>query len=587
MSRYVRWKGVIAFGGVTLVLFLLAYFVADFLVERTVEKTGSALVGARVDLDSADLSLFPLGLGLNRLQVTNPDEPMTNAVEVARISFLMDPLQILRRKVIIDEMAVEGVAFNTPRKTSGALPRRSTPPAESPEKSSFEEIPLPALDVPDAREILQKEDLRSLEIIQSVRSEAEEKKQAWDRRVRDLPDRAKFEEYRSRIQAVKSTGKGGLGGILEGASELASLRKDIKTDLDLVREARTALKEDLSLLESRAAEARRAPMEDVRRLRDKYSISPQGLANFSRMLLGGEIGDWVDTALRWHGRLKPLLSGGPEGKKELSETRPLRGRGVDVRFREDQPLPDFLVRTSKVSVIIPAGTLAGTVKQVTSEPAVLGLPLTFQFSGEKMKNLESVRIEGEINRVEPARPRDRVDLEVRGFRVQNRVLSRGQDFPVVLNSGSVGLKGRARVEGESLNARMTGELTAAEIAAGRPEPSAPLAEALARTLSEIRAFDVTAEITGTISDRQTRITSSLDRVLMDAVGRRVKEQADRLEAALRKAVSEKTEDQLAELNSRMGGLTGLTDELADRNRLGDGLLKEAAEGGKKGLKLPF
>lgn len=78
-------------------------------------------MGARVDLYKADLSVSPLGLELLDIQITNPDEPMSNIVQIERIAFLISSTNLLRKKLFVEEMVVESVRFNTPRKRSGAI----------------------------------------------------------------------------------------------------------------------------------------------------------------------------------------------------------------------------------------------------------------------------------------------------------------------------------------------------------------------------------------------------------------------------------------------------------------------------------
>jgi hypothetical protein len=123
MKKWIRWQGLTFFAAILILLFAFWFLLVDALVKRLIEKSGTQMVGARVELAGANLSLFPAGLTLTRLQVTNPDEPMKNAVEIARISCKIDGLNLLRRKIIIEEMSVEGVRLGTARTHSGALPR--------------------------------------------------------------------------------------------------------------------------------------------------------------------------------------------------------------------------------------------------------------------------------------------------------------------------------------------------------------------------------------------------------------------------------------------------------------------------------
>ncbi|MCA9467577.1 MAG: hypothetical protein KC643_19325, partial [Nitrospira sp.] len=77
---------------------------------------------------------------------------------------------------------------------------------------------------------------------------------------------------------------------------------------------------------------------------------------------------------------------GPEVQK------PLRGKGVDVQFKEAHPLPDFLIRTTTVSVNLKMGDLAGTVRNITTDQPALGHPTTFTFSGEHLTGVKTVSL---------------------------------------------------------------------------------------------------------------------------------------------------------------------------------------------------
>ena len=170
MKKWIRWRGLGAFLAVVVIFALFWLLFVDGYVERMIEKYGTRVVGGTVELADADLSLFPAGLELADIQITDPDRPMTNAVEIARISLSLDSLNLLRRKVIIEEMALEGVQLNTPRKTSGAL---VSPPDAAPAGGAKEalkkwlgdKMALPSLEIRDAREILKNERLESMAMV--------------------------------------------------------------------------------------------------------------------------------------------------------------------------------------------------------------------------------------------------------------------------------------------------------------------------------------------------------------------------------------------------------------------------------------
>jgi predicted secreted protein len=83
-----------------------------------------------------------------------------------------------------------------------------------------------------------------------------------------------------------------------------------------------------------------------------------------------------------------------------------------------------------------------------------------------------------------------------------------------------------------------------------------------------------------------KVSSDLDKVLKDAAGSLVREQRDKIEKELTKAVQEKTEAKLAGLKGAMGGLNAQGGKLDGLQEKLNSLLKDAGgtAGGDK-LKL--
>lgn len=594
MGKWIRWQGLIAFVVVVGLMAAIWFLLLDQAVEWLIERAGTAAVGAKVELGRADVTLVPLGLTLSRLQVANPDEPMTNAVEIARIAGSLDGLNLLRRKVIIEEMVLDGVRFNTQRTTPGAVAERPKKPEDAPSK--FDELfSLPEVRLQDPKEILAKEldGLKSLTLAENLRAEAEAEKDKWKQRIAELPDRTKLDEYRKRIEGLKSAGKGGLGGIL-GVGEAQKIHEDLTRDLERIAGTKKDLEQTVASLKQRAGDIAKTPQEDVKRLMEKYSFSGQGLTNLTRTLFAGPIAGYVETALRWHERLEPLFSpseGEPpntQAKTEVELVKPLRGKGMDVRFKERAPLPDFLIRTARASVDIPAGAIQGTMKNITPDQHILGSPMTFAFAGEQLKGLESISLDGTVNRVNRAKHKDRVQVKVVAYRLENLGLG-AEGAPVSLKQGLADLNVKATLEGGGIDATVGSRIRSMQMAASGKLAAGPVGEAIAGALSDIKAFQLTAKVTGTQERYDVQLDSDIDQILKDAVGKQAKAQIAKLEGQLRAAVEEKVESKLKEVRGSLGGFDPLVQDLIGRLNLGKDILKLGAGGlgGKSGLKLPF
>lgn len=582
MVKYIRWKGLVAFLIVIIIFGGFWLLFVDTIVKKSIEKLGTSAVGARVNVAKADLSLFPAGLELIGLQITNPDEPMKNAVEISRISTSIDSALLLRRKIIVNEMALEGVRLDTPRKTSGAV-KKSTDRSGSQKpsaKGTSKSISLPSLEIPSVKNILEKEELKSLTLISSFQKDIKAEKKKWEQVLKELPDKKKFEGYKRRIKKIKSSKKGKLGGLLSSAGEAASIQKEIKRDLKKIKSAVRYFKTKLSTFENRFNQISKAPQKDIERLKNKYSISPKGLANISRLLFGAQLSGWVDKAIAWNDRLQPLLQRSAKKDKGPVAVKPLRGKGVNVRFKEYRPLPDFLIQNVKANVVLKAGNLTGNIKNITPDQDILGIPITFAFSGENLEKIGTVKLDGKSDYVIPARAQNSINLSVKKLAISDLVLSDDAKFPVSLKKALANVDVRAVLRGDNIKSNINAAFSGVKLYSNPADKKALMAKVMSSALSGVKKFKATVDVDGTIENYDVKIKSDLDQVLKRSVGSIARKESAKLEAKLKQAVFAKVNGPLKDSKRNLGGFGNIGDEL-------NGRLGSSSELLKGGLKLPF
>lgn len=576
--RYIRWQGLLAFIIVSAALSFVWFLLVDSFIERTVEKTGTAIVGAKVELRDADLSLFPLGLTLEGLQVTNPDSPMSNAFEAQRISFLMDGMNLFRRKVIINEMSVEGVTLNTPRKSSGAVKKSEK------RKASWGDNLL-TFELPDIDEVIKKEDFESLRAARELRGEIDSDRDRYHKELKALVDENKIEGYKARIEKIKSGGKG-IAGALGKANELMALHSEINAEAVRIRALVTETDKKLRTYRKRVDNALGAPQRDIERIKRKYAITPQGLTNVSRIFLEGTLIEWAETGLRWKNRLEPVVANYAKKDKGVEIKRPVRGGGVDVRFVERAPMPDFLVKKASVSVSIPAGYIKGIVTDITPDQDILGRPLRFHFSGEKLKGLDSMRLDGEVNRVNPSEARDTAEFGMKGYRLHELAFGSNSAFPVVLNKGITDLKLKAELSGGLIDARLSAALSSLEVSAGAKDEKNAVMLAVASVFPDIKKFNLDARLKGAVDDYRLELTTDLDDMLKASAMKVFAKEAALFEKKLKDEVLKKVGGEMDELKASYAGMEILEGELKKRLNLTNSFLSETKVG-PGAMKLPF
>jgi uncharacterized protein (TIGR03545 family) len=318
--------------------------------------------------------------------------------------------------------------------------------------------------------------------------------------------------------------------------------------------------------------------QDVTRLKNKYALTPEGLANVTRLLFGDRAGVWADRGVQ---ALKLFSYLPSRSEADPAKARPPRGRGIDVPLEDRMPLPDLWVKRTALSLTVPAGALAGEARDLSSDQALLGKATTFKVSGDNLPSGVSVKADGVLDHTDAASPRDEYRFNYGGWKVLDLALSESENLPVTLRHGEGALTGNVVVKGEALEGSVRINLSSVAITTGGSGDSS-LARAMRTALTGVQKFSINADVNGTLDDPGVRLSSDLDRILKDAVGQAAREEGARLEAGLRKAVDEKTGPALADAQKSLKSLEAAKAELeAVKKDLEDALKTKAA------VKLPF
>ena len=590
MKRWIRWKGLIPFVCIIGALVVFWYLFLDTIVERVIESAGTRVVGAKVEIDRADVSLFPVGLSITRMQVTNPDFPMTNAVEIADMTLALDSRALLRKKVIVEEIAMDGVRFNTARSLSGAIRRVSRKKTAGDtekikkilEKAGCVKVELPSLQMPDIQKVLADENLESLKIIQEYRSDLEKEKQTYQEKLAALPNENDFAEYRKRIEKLQGK-KTSFNALLNTVTDAANLKKDIQADIDRLENEVKSFKKKFEELRIRFSQLSKAPEEDIRRLKDKYTLSPQGMANFSQLLIGTRFCEWWEKGYHWYQRIKPYVNRSGKSESAPQAAEPLRGKGVNIRFPEKNPLPDFLIRQARANIILERGALTGILENVTTDQQMVGLPLTFRFLGRQMQGMQSFNAIGEMNQIRPDHPAYRVDINIQAFEINDFVLSTAKALPVTIQEALADVAFDFSLMDSNLTARLTSGFKAVKMKTNTGA-SGRLAAAVTSAFSGIDAFDATVLVKGTTEAYTFDVRSDLDKILTTAVGDLVRKEAANFTSGLEKEIMARVSTPLTEAGARLKAFGPIGDELTRRLDAGGNLLKADVF---KGVKLPL
>lgn len=566
MKKWIRWQGLLVFVAVMAVVLVFWFLLVDKIVKSSIEKVGTAIVGAKVELNDADLSLIPLGIMLDTLKVTNPNEPMKNAIEFKKGVAAIDFGNLLMRKVIIDEMSLSGIQFNTDRKYSGAV--KKTTKSKETEKKGFK-LQLPSFEMPDVKEVLEKENLESLAAIKTLKEDIENAKAQWEEKLNSLPDKKKFENYKDRIDNLKSSTKG-IGGVFGKASEVSSLKKDIEADISQIKQSLEDFKNQKESLNQKIQSLKNLPEKDIARLKEKYGFSGDFAQNFTKILFGEKVSNYVNSAIYWYEKLAPYLESGEEKDHKEKEPKKVRARGVDIKFKEYNPMPDFLITKSFTDMIIAGNVLAGEINNITSSQKILGKPLIFNFNAKSLKNAKDIKITGKIDHI-TSKSNDTLKASLEGVKVENLNLLDSRDVKIVMEEAFANLSLDAKIAGENLDVTINANVNSVNFS-GMSEKER-VSNILNIALGEITKFNLQAKISGKTDDYALSISSDIDKTMKNAMDKVIKDQMAEFEKKLKDEIVARVNIPLGGLQSQFKGLDNIENELKGRLDIGSDLTK--------------
>ncbi|MGH7568013.1 MAG: hypothetical protein ACREL9_03435, partial [Gemmatimonadales bacterium] len=231
-----------------------------------------------------------------------------------------------------------------------------------------------------------------------------------------------------------------------------------------------------------------------------------------------------------------------------------RARGTTVHFPRERAYPGFLLRAADLSFVLGAAsehprTYAGRLTGLTSAPALYGRPTTLEASAP------AVRIGAVADHVRDT-PRDTAAATLQGVALPGFALP---SLPVRLEPGTGTVSLSFALSGDRLRGRWGVRSDAVRWIRDTAAPAggrADLEQLVWRVVSGVRALDLTAEVSGTLSRPRLSVRSNLDRALAERLRAVVGEEVAAAERRLRAEVDRVVEAQAAPARARVTAVTG-------------------------------
>ncbi|UCF40996.1 MAG: hypothetical protein JSW43_01250 [Gemmatimonadota bacterium] len=580
-----RWRAIVPLGLVTGLLALAWWALLDRVVERVVEETGAYLVGARVDLESADVRLREGRVVLRGLEVTDPSAPMSNLFEAAEIVADVRLRPLLERKINVDTVVVRGVRFGTARDESGELedpsPQSGLIAREVSAWADAVRVPPLSLEglgrVVDAAAV-DADSLRTLVEARALAARADEVRTTWDRALAGLDPRPRIDSAEALVRRLQNTDLRGLnvlgasrlvGDARATISELGTLGEGID---DLSRTGQASLADVRTQLAGLAA-ARQADYAYARGLLELPSLDAPDI---SPAIFGEAAIAWVRPVLYWLRLAEEYLPPGIDPRRFRGPKRPRRA-GTTVTFPSAASGPRFLLEYGELGLELggeglAAGAYSARVTGLTSQPTLYGKPLELvaRRAGAAV-GPSDVAVRALLDHVS-APVVDSLDVSLGGIQLPSLDLE-ALGARLVLGEGATQL--RLARSGDRLGARwswrapqatwvrLRGTASGDEAAGAAQVGTRAWAEELLwRTVSELRDVRIDVELSGALREPSLSVRSNVGQAVASGLRRELGREVERVERETRARVDALVDEQVARARRGVADLeTKYVDEI--------------------------
>jgi uncharacterized protein (TIGR03545 family) len=568
LRQLLRWKAIVPLVLLAVLLGVLWMIFLDSAAARAVERAGTYLVGARVDVASADVRLAEGSVTLRGLAVTNPNAPMSNLFEASEIVADLRVGPLLERRVAVETLAVRGVRFNTPREESGALV--NPPPGSGrivrelsawADQMVFPPFSLEGLSQVVDLDAIRPEDLRTLAQAEQTIALADSADQRWQGALGGLDPRPQIDTARVLVERLRSANIIRLG--LTGVTNLVTSARSTASAIGSLRGRVAALdstaRGDLAGIAQAAAGLTEARAADLAAARGMLRLPSLRAPEISPALFGDAAVAWVRPILYWVRVAEEHLPPGLQPQRFAGPGRARRS-GTTVRY-PGAAGPAFLVEYAEADLELggtgaAAGRYVARLTGLSSAPALTGRPLEIRAVRDAAERGPR-RLDLGASLHHGTRPvADTVRVRLDGFTLPELAVP-------ALDARLIGVDGRIRLDlvrtGDAIDGRLEWTSDAVEWLRG---DSGSVASGFAgrfedivwRTLGGLNNVDVSVRVSGTVAAPRLDIRSNVGGVLAQSLRQELGRELQEAEAQIRARVDALVEPEIARARARVQAL---------------------------------
>ena len=580
-------KGPIRFEAIipVLILSILTYlyfsFYFDHHMKKLIEYVGTQANGAEVNVDGVRTSFIKGSFDLDRLQVTDPEKPTHNSLEIGNMhfSYLWDAL--LRMKFVVEEASINNIMLLSKREKPGhVLPPKPASPGklEAIQNQVIAQVKnkyganmlgdvLAVLEGGDFEAQLQKirETLKSEVRVKAMVTDVTAKKEFWDGKIKQLSDTSKLKAIETTIASVRS--EKNFIQQAQGVKKLTDLLGDVQKQYKEIEKSSKQLQSEVNAITQYPKELQNLVNEDIDSLKNRFSVPQIDFKEMAMHLFAGQFAEYIAKARKYQAVAEQYI---PEKKKEENEViPPKRSEGKYYQFPVTAGYPLFWLKraaiSSKGTKDSYSGQVSGELTNVTTSPKQIRKPIVLDLRGDfPASNILGVKTVLTADFTTDVGKQSAL-IQVNSFKVPEKLFVNDDKLKFGFLSAIGSTTISANLQEQNIKMSWNSALTKPQFLV---ETSNKLAkEMLTNVVNNIPVININGNAAGTFTNLSMDITSNLGDELGQGFTREIGTKVAEAQNKINSLVEEKINKPKAELMAALGGNSNNLKDLGNLQKL--------------------
>lgn len=563
-TGFIRTGAVVPFIIVMALIIGFNILFLDTLLASFMEKMGTKLVGAEVNVSSVNTSFKDLSIDVNRIQVTNKETPERNLFEIGNVHFGLMWDALLRAKFVIEESSIKDILVDTKRSSKGYV----VPPDAKAEDEKPSETILNAkkefkgnifgdiaslLGGDSTKDIAAniEGELKSKKRYEELNSEIKVKEKEVSKMLKDLPNDKDLKDLEKRAKAINVKNLTNFSKAAKTLKEINTVKKDIDQTIKAYDNAQKRVSSEIKYLENSTKEIDKLVNEDINSIQKRVNLPSLDTKSISNVLFGEEV---TSKMASFEGYFKKAKKFMPPPKDERSAPEVVataRGEGVNYQFGTPTSYPLFWLKLASVNSKTDQGNMSGAIKNVTTDQRLANAPMLVDLRGDFTKqDVQNIRFQAIFDHRFGIN--DEVKIGIGKFPVREKKLSDSKDVTFKVKEANGQSQISAKLQNEKVNFEMNNVITSInyEVDAKSKE----VKSLLNGIAGDANRITLDAKSSGTFKDLDWKISTNLANVIKASVERQLQAKINEAKAKIKSQVEGEIKSQKDKFNSELAKL---------------------------------